>query len=111
MHIMNVQTKYYNLLKAGRKTVELRLFDEKRQKIKIGDEILFSDSSNSNDNFKAVVLKLHQAETFDALCQIISPQQAGFSTKEDLTSALEEFYTPSAQKQFGVIGIEIKKIE
>ena len=95
MHIMNVQTKYYNLLKAGRKTVELRLFDEKRQKIKIGDEILFSDSSNSNDNFKAVVLKLHQAETFDALCQIISPQKNKKTTKEELTSAKEQDYTSS----------------
>ena len=53
MHTMNVKTKYYNLLKSGKKIIELRLFDEKRQKIKIGDEILFSDSSNQDDNFKA----------------------------------------------------------
>ena len=46
MHTMKVQTKYYNLLKAGIKTVELRLWDEKRQLIKVGDEIIFSDLSN-----------------------------------------------------------------
>ena len=109
MHTMNVKTKYYNLLKSGKKIIELRLFDEKRQKIKVGDEIIFSDSSNSNDNFKATVLKLHRAESFDALCQIIKPEQAGFSSKEELISVLEEFYTPSAQKKFGVVGIEIKK--
>ena len=109
MHTMNVKTKYYNLLKSGEKTIELRLFDEKRQKIKVGDEIIFSDSSNSNDNFKATVLKLHHAENFNALCQIIKPEQAGFSSKEELISVLEEFYTPSAQKKFGVVGIEIKK--
>ena len=46
MHKMKVQTKYYNLLKSGKKVVELRLFDEKRQQIKIGDEILFSNLSD-----------------------------------------------------------------
>ena len=110
MHTMNVKTKYYNLLKSGKKIIELRLFDEKRQKIKIGDEILFSDSSNQDDSFKATVLKLHRAENFNALCQIIKPEQAGFSSKEDLISVLEEFYSPVAQKKFGVVGIEIKKV-
>ena len=107
---MNVKTKYYNLLKSGEKIIELRLFDEKRQKIKIGDEILFSDSSNQDDNFKATVLKLHRAENFTKLCEIITPEQAGFSSKQELINVLEEFYTPSAQKKFGVVGIEIKKV-
>ena len=107
---MNVKTKYYNLLKSGKKIIELRLFDEKRQKIKIGDEILFSDSSNQDDSFKATVLKLHRAESFEKLCETITPEQAGFSSKEDLISVLEEFYSPVAQKKFGVVGIEIKKV-
>lgn len=109
MHKMKVQTKYYNLLKSGKKVVELRLFDEKRQKIKIGDEIVFSNLSDTNDSFVARVINLHRAESFDKLCQIITPEQAGFSSKEELISVLEEFYTPSAQKKFGVVGIEIKK--
>jgi ASC-1-like (ASCH) protein len=48
-------------------------------------------------------------EEFDKLCETITPEQAGFSSKEELISVLEEFYTPSAQKKFGVVGIEIKK--
>lgn len=110
MHTMNVKTKYYNLLKSGKKIIELRLFDEKRQKIKVGDEILFSDSSNQNDNFKAIVINLHRAESFEKLCKTITPEQAGFSSEKELLSVLEEFYSPTAQKKFGVVGIEIKKI-
>ena len=109
MHTMKVKTKYYNLLKKGQKTVELRLFDEKRQKIKVGDEILFSDISNPNESFKAVVLNLHRAESFHQLCNLISPRQAGFETKEKLIMALEEFYSPDEQKKWGVVGIEVKK--
>lgn len=110
MHTMKVQTKYYNLLKDGIKTIELRLFDEKRQQIQLEDEITFSDLSNSNDTFIARVLALHRADSFDKLCDIIQPIQAGFSTKEELIACLQEFYTIDDQKKYGVVGIEIKKV-
>ena len=108
MHTMKVQTKYYRLLKSGIKTVELRLWDEKRQLIKVGDEITFSDLSNPKDTFVAEVLALHRADSFDELCNIIQPTQAGFTTKEELIDCLQEFYTPDAQKKYGVVGIEVK---
>ncbi len=110
MHKMKVQTKYYNLLKSGKKVVELRLFDEKRQQIKIGDEIVFSNLSDTNDSFIAQVINLYRAESFDKLCQIITPAQAGFTSKEELITVLQEFYTPDSQQKYGVLGIEIQKI-
>ncbi|MBE6446214.1 MAG: ASCH domain-containing protein [Alphaproteobacteria bacterium] len=110
MHKMKVQTKYYNLLKSGKKIIELRLFDEKRQQIKIGDEIVFSNLSDTNDSFIAQVINLYRAESFDKLCQIITPAQAGFTSKEELITVLQEFYTPDSQQKYGVLGIEIQKI-
>ena len=108
MHTMKVQTKYYNLLKNGIKTIELRLWDEKRQQIKIGDKITFSDLSNPDDTFVAEVITLYHASSFSELCNIIQPTQAGFSTKQELLDCLQEFYTPEAQRKYGVVGIEIK---
>ena len=108
MHTMKVQTKYYRLLKSGIKTVELRLMDEKRQQIKVGDRITFSDLSDPQDTFVAEVVTLHHAPSFDKLCDTIQPQQAGFTTKQELIDCLQEFYTPKAQAQYGVVGIEIK---
>ncbi len=110
MHTMKVQTKYYQLLKSGIKTIELRLWDEKRQQIKVGDQITFSDLSNLNDTFVAQVLALYHANSFDELCKTIQPTQAGFSTKEALIDCLQEFYTPESQQKYGVVGIEIKRI-
>ncbi len=108
MHFMKVQTKYYNLLKNGTKTIELRLYDEKRQQIHPGDQIEFSDLSNPNDTFKAIVKVLHRASNFQSLCQLITPPQAGFETQEELVSIMEQFYPKEKQQQFGVVGIEIK---
>lgn len=110
MHKLKVNEKYYNMLKAGTKTIELRLFDEKRQTIKIGDTIEFSNNSNLEDKFSAKVINLHFAENFAALCQKIACNNAGFANNESLIKTMEEFYSLEKQKKFGVVGIEIKKL-
>lgn len=110
MHKLNVQEKYYNLLKSGQKTIELRLYDDKRKAIKVGDTIEFTNNSDSSDNFVAKVINLHQAKDFASLCEKIDCRQAGMSTNEELIKVLEEFYSLERQKELGVIGIEVKKI-
>ncbi|MBO5285145.1 MAG: ASCH domain-containing protein [Alphaproteobacteria bacterium] len=110
MHKLNVQEKYYNLLKSGAKTIELRLYDEKRQAILIGDTIEFSNLSDTTDTFKANVINLHKAESFAALCDKIDPRRAGMADKEELITVLKEFYPEARQKAYGVVGIEIKRI-
>lgn len=107
MHRMSVKEKYYNLLKSGKKNIELRLFDDKRQKIKIGDYIEFSNDADIDDKFSAKVIELHKASDFKSLCSKIDIQQAGFSSQDDLLNTLEEFYSIQRQKEFGVVGIEI----
>lgn len=110
MHKLNVKEKYYNLLKAGVKTIELRLYDEKRQNIHIGDKIEFANVSNADDTFMAEVIKLHRAESFAALSEQIDCRRAGMADKEELVRVLKEFYPEERQKAFGVVGIEVKRI-
>ncbi|MBQ4472469.1 MAG: ASCH domain-containing protein [Alphaproteobacteria bacterium] len=109
MHTMKVQTKYYHLLKQGTKRVELRLYDEKRQQIKVGDEIQFSDLSDAADTFMARVVALHRAPDFRALCDIVKPELCGFHDAAELVQIMEQFYPADKQKQYGVVGIEIEK--
>lgn len=110
MHKLNVKEKYYNLLKSGKKTIELRLYDEKRQAIQIGDVIEFSNASDAADTFQAEVINLHRAESFAALCEKIDCRRAGMADKEELITVLKEFYPEPRQKALGVVGIEVKRI-
>ena len=105
---MKVQEKYYLLLKSGVKTIELRLYDEKRKKIKIGDKLTFENLNNSNDFFTAAVKNLHRAPDFKTLAEKIPVQKAGFQTREELIQTMETFYSLDRQKEDGVLGIEIK---
>ena len=109
MHKMNVKEKYYNLLKSGKKTIELRLLDKKRKNIKIGDIIEFSNASDANDKFMSKVTKLYRAVDFSELCKVIDCTMAGFSCDGELISVLETFYPMEKQKELGVVGIEITR--
>ena len=43
---MKLQPLPFSMIESGRKTIELRLYDEKRRLIAIGDTIRFLDISN-----------------------------------------------------------------
>ena len=108
---MKVKEKYYKLLKSGLKTIELRLCDEKRQKIRIGDRVVFSNLKDDNDTFTACVINLYRADSFAALCHQVSPKQAGFNSPEELVQIMQEFYPLNDQEKYGVLGIEVKREE
>ena len=107
-HQMNLQSKYFDFIKNGTKRIELRLYDEKRQQIKLGDSIEFSKSEN--EKFKAKVIGLLRYETFSDLFNDfdISVLADQFMTKQELLNVLQEFYTPEKQVQYGVLGIRLE---
>lgn len=107
---MNLQTKYFDFMKDGTKRIELRLYDEKRQAIQLGDIIEFSKSEN--DSVQAEVIGLLRYKTFDELFKDfdISMLADKSMTKQELLDVLSEFYTPKKQSEYGVIGIRLRML-
>ncbi len=105
---MNLQPKYFDFMKDGTKRIELRLYDEKRQKIQLGDIIEFSKSEN--DSLQAEVVGLLRYQTFNELFKDfdISMLADKSMTKQELLDVLSEFYTPEKQSEYGVVGIRLK---
>lgn len=106
-HKMNLQDKYFDFIKNGTKRIELRLNDEKRQQIKIGDSIEFS---NEKYKFTTKVIGLLKYQDFKTLfndfgIEILAERTM---TKEELLGVLSEFYTPEKQEKFGVLGIRVE---
>ena len=107
-HEMNLQPKYFDFIKNGTKRIELRLFDEKRQQIQLGDTIEFAKSED--EKFKAEVIGLLRYNTFNDLFEDfdISILADKSMTKQELLDVLSEFYTPEKQAEFGVLGIRLR---
>lgn len=109
-HKMNLQPKYYDFIKDGTKRIELRLYDEKRQEIKLGDEIEFSKSETEKIHTRVIGLIRYQSfeDLFkDFPIEILADKTM---TKDELLGVLSEFYTKEKQQEFGVVGIRIKII-
>ena len=111
-HILKLQPKYFDYINNGTKRIELRLYDEKRKKIAIGDTLIFQKEPELKTTMKAKVIGLLRYNTFEELFEDFDIEMLADKsmTKQQLLSVLEEFYTPEKQKQYGVVGIRIEKI-
>ena len=49
LHCMKLNRDPFEKIKSGSKTIEMRLFDEKRQRISVGDFIEFSSAEKNTD--------------------------------------------------------------
>ncbi len=108
-HQMKLYAEPFEKIKNGQKTIELRLWDEKRQKIKIGDTIVFTNTTNG-EKLKSSVLQLHRFNSFEALYQSLPLLKCGY-TEENIDSAnasdMEAYYSAEDQTKYGVVGIEL----
>lgn len=111
-HEMKLQPEYYNFILNGTKRIEIRLFDEKRQQIKIGDTIKFLKEPELSESFNAKVVGLLRYNTFEEMFKDfdISFLSDKSMTKEELIGVLEQFYAKEKQEQYGVLGIRIELI-
>lgn len=109
-HKMKLQSKYYNFMFNGTKRIEIRLFDEKRQQIKLGDTIKFLKEPDLKDSFNTKVVGLLRYNSFKEMFRDfdISILSDSSMSKEELIKALEQFYIKEKQEQYGVLGIRIE---
>lgn len=78
-HDMRVKQPYFDMINAGTKDIECRLYDGKRRKICIGDTIVFS---NGDKNFSRRVAGLLIAKDFKKLFSLVDARRAGLETAE-----------------------------
>lgn len=112
-HFMKLQSRPFEAIANGSKTIELRLFDEKRQQVKIGDEIEFTELSGSKRTLLTKVVALHRFSNFEELYKSLPLEKCGYdveTVKDAKSTDMDAYYSPEEQKLYGVIGIEIDLI-
>lgn len=107
-HQLKLATEPFNAIISGNKTIESRLYDTKRQKIQIGDRIIFTNRDNSEQTVTTEVVGLLRYATFRDLFSHNNPRKFGGDNVEWLENQISEFYSIEDQKIYGVIGIEFK---
>lgn len=105
-HSLQLATIPFEAIANGTKTIESRLYDEKRQLIQLGDELIFTNREDASQIIKARVIGLLRYETFHDMFTHNLPEKFGMDSVELLEVQIKEFYSPEAQEKYGVIGIE-----
>ena len=109
---IKLQPEYFNFVVKGTKRIEIRLNDEKRQKIKIGDKIRLFKEPDLKESIEVSVIGLLRYNSFEDMFKDfdISLLADKSMTKEELISDLEQFYPKEKQEKYGVLGIRIELI-
>lgn len=105
-HQLKLATEPFNAIISGNKTIESRLYDDKRQKIQIGDQIIFTNRDNLDQTAIVKVVGLLRYVTFHDLFSHNDPQKFGGESVEWLENQINEFYSIEDQQLYGVVGIE-----
>lgn len=66
-HEMSLFEEPFNMIKEGRKVIEVRLNDEKRQNIRVGDLITFYELPQKTERLTVKVLAKDPFEKFEQL--------------------------------------------
>lgn len=107
VHRLHLHPEPFKLIAEGRKTIEVRLFDEKRKLIEVGDKLIFVNRSDEGRELTASVIGLHRADLFKDLFQTKNLRDK-FSTQsiDALEEGVNRYYLESDQHKYGVVGIE-----
>ena len=108
IHQMKLNKDPFERIKNGTKTIEFRLYDEKRRKVKIGDKIEFSKLPDLQEKILVDVLDLYTEPSFEELFEKLYEDKELAKQK---ANAMYEIYSPENEKKYGVLGIKIKLVD
>ncbi|BCK44369.1 RNA-binding protein [Streptococcus suis] len=114
VHEMLLAPKPFEMMKSGQKTIELRLYDEKRKHIRIGDFIRFYCTENQTQTIEVQVLALHIFDNFAQLYKELDLLFCGYtqsSIREAKPEDMEVYYSQEQLEQYGAVGIELRLID
>ena len=113
-HYMKLKSHPFYMIRSGQKTFELRLYDEKRQQLKVNDEIEFCCLDRDESPFAVRVIALHHFNSFTELYASLPLLKCGY-TEDTITNSspddMNRYYSIEEQSKYGVVGIEIELLQ
>ncbi len=110
IHYLRLAPTPFALIKSMQKTVEVRLFDERRRDIKRGDLLEFTNNE-TKETLVTKVIKTERFPTFAALFMHIGHAKLGYLNIENANpNDMYAYYTRESEQKYGVLAIHIKLV-
>lgn len=109
-HRMNLWNDSFLSIKSGIKTVEMRLNDEKRSLVRVGDTIIFTNATTKEEMAVKVVNTIVYKDFFE-LYKHYNKLEIGYAEDEINDPAdMYQYYSKEKIDKYGALAIEIKLI-
>ena len=109
LHQMKLKSEPFHKIKSGSKIIELRLNDEKRQQVQVGDFIEFTMLDDTALKLTVRVTALHHFNSFAELYAALPKEKLGYAPDETPDpDHMDAYYPCEKQEEYGVLGIELR---
>lgn len=105
--IVHLHSDVFDIVKEGTKDIEVRINDEKRRKLKVGDTLIFLKRPLEDESIVKKVKALEYYKNFEELVEHYDMKRIYLEnyTKEMYLKEMERFYTQEEQDEYGVVAI------
>ena len=107
-YLMNLSPQPFEAIASGNKSVEMRLNDERRANLKVGDEIEF-ENIDTHGKIMCKVVSLGRFKDFFELYSHFDKVALGYHENETASAEdMYQYYSREQIAQYGVLAIGIK---
>lgn len=106
---MKIKAVYFEKIKSGEKNYEVRLNDEKRRVMNVGDVLVLKKEPEQKEELYLQIKGLIYFKSFKEMVNTLPLNQVGFAgmLKEDVIEVYHQFYTLADEEKFGVVAIKV----
>lgn len=109
--VCHLNDEVFYKVKDGTKYIEMRLYDEKRKNMSVGDTIIFVHKNDESQKVKCLISNMLVYDNFAELYEDYDKEALGYSENEEKNpDDMEKFYSKEEQEKYGVVAIELELI-
>lgn len=111
--IIHLDSDIFEIIENESKNVEIRVNDEKRRKLNVGDTLVFLKRPNDDEELKATVKNLVYFNSFEEVVDNYEMKRIYLdnTSKEEFINLMKRFYTDEIVKEYGVVAIEFELLK
>ena len=107
---MNLAILQFSKIVFGKKTIESRLYDKKRQQLQVGDIVVFTERDHPENKVRVRITDLLRHKTFKELFENQPVELFGGDNVDSLLHEIGAFYSSEDELQYGVVGIQFELV-
>lgn len=110
--IIHLDSDVFETVDKGYKNVEGRVNDEKRQKLKVGDKLVFLKRPDDREKVEAIVEELSYYKDFQEMIENYTMKEIYLEeySKDYYIDLIKRFYSDEEINKYGVVAIKFKKM-